>query len=178
MNSPMTLALMLAGGLILMGMVTATWQLRGMKRLAVRKHVPSDEWGYLRRRYRRRLWTAGVLLLLGGLIGGAYLSGMEERAANLGKERANAEGEPPEMTAEQKQFVRFWTSFWIVVIILVFVLLALALADSWATRRFWYGQLRQMREEHQAKLRRDLAVHKQAHENARNERLGRFDSEN
>lgn len=174
MNSSSTLALLLAGGLILLGIVTATWQIRGKRRLAARKHVPSDELGYLQRRYRRRLWTAFVLILVGGLIAGAYLSGMERRIANLPK--AQAEGEKPKLTDDQKQFIRLWSSFWIVVVILVFVLFVLAIADSWATRRYWYGQLRQMRDEHQSKLRRDLAVHKQAHENARNERLGRLES--
>ena len=173
MNDAMTLALLLAIGLILLGLLTGGVQVRGLRRLAERKHVPSDEYAFLRSRYRRRLLTGIVLVAIGGLIGGAYLSGLERQADALGEPRDVAENEPkPPMTEEQKQLVRVWTAYWAGVLVLVFVLMGLAVMDSLASRRYWLEQYRQLREDHQTKLRRDLAVHKQQWEQARAGRLG------
>jgi hypothetical protein len=169
----MTLALALAVGLILLGLLTGGLQVRGLRRLAERKHVPSDEYAYLRSRYRRRLLTGVVLVAIGGLIGGAYLSGLERQADALGEPREVAENAPkPPMSDEQKQLVRVWVAYWAGVLVLVFMLMGLAVLDSLASRRYWLEQYRQLREDHQTKLRRDLAVHRQQWEQARAERLG------
>ncbi|MFO0848115.1 MAG: hypothetical protein U0871_06110 [Gemmataceae bacterium] len=173
MNDPAALALVMAVGLVVLGLVTGWWQVRGLRRLAARAHVPSDEYAYLRSKHRRRLLTAGILVTVGGLIGGAYLSGMERQADALGEKRAAPDDGPkPEMTPEQKQFVRQWGLYWIGVIVLVFALVGLAFVDAVATRRYWLTQLRTLREEHQSKLRRDLAVYKQHKQQTRGGRFG------
>ena len=173
MNDAMTLALLLAIGLILLGLLTGGVQVRGLRRLAERKHVPSDEYAFLRSRYRRRLLTGIVLVAIGGLIGGAYLSGLEKQADALGAPREVAENaEKPPMNEDQKQLVRVWVVYWAGVLVLVFVLIGLAVMDSLASRRYWLEQYRQLREDHQTKLRRDLAVHRQQWEQARAGRLG------
>jgi hypothetical protein len=169
----MTLALALAVGLILLGGLTGWLQVRGLRRLAERKHVPSDEHAYLRSRHRRRLLTGAVLVAIGGMIGGAYLSGLEKAADALAAPREVAENDQkPPMTDEQKQTVRVWIGYWAVVLVLVFVLFGLAVMDSLASRRYWLEQYRQLKEDHQTKLRRDLAVHRQQWEQSRAERLG------
>ena len=179
MNDPTTLALALAVGLIALGLTSGVLQVRGLRRLAARKHVPSDELTYFRSRYRRRLLTGTILVVIGGLIAGSYLSGMERQADELKPEPQPADvadagpaAEKPEMTPEQKRFVRFWGAYWIIVVVLVFALLVLAVTDAWATRRYWLARLRQLREDHQTKLRRDLAVHRQQQEQTRSGRLG------
>lgn len=174
MNQPMTMALALAVGLVLLGGTTAFFQIRGLRRLAARHHVPSDEYAYLRARFRRRLLTAMLLIGIAALLAGAYLSGMESRADQLGEPRpVPAEGaEKPKMTEEQKQFFRTWAIYWIVVIGLVFVILILALLDAVATRRYWLAQYRAMQEEHNTRLRRDLAVYRQQKDHSRGARLG------
>lgn len=173
MTDPMTLALVLAVGLIALGGVSAAFQVRGLRRLAARRHVPSDEYAYFRKRYRRRLLTGAILVAVGGLIAGTYLSGMERQADELKPDpAADVAGAEKKMTPEQKQFVRFWGGYWIVVVVLVFVLLVLAVTDAWATRRYWHGRLRQLREDHQTQLRRDLAVHRQHKEQSRGGRWG------
>ncbi len=169
----MTLALALAVGLVLLGLLTGGFQIRGLRQLAERKHVPSDEYAYLRSRYRRRLITGAVLVAIGLQIGGAYLSGLERAADALAEPREVAENDQkPPMTDDEKQLVRVWVAYWAGVLVLVFVLFGLALTDSLASRRFWLEQYRQLKEDHQTKLRRDLAVHKQQWEQARAERLG------
>ena len=49
----------------------------------------------------------------------------------------------------------------------MFALVALARTDAWATRRYWLAQYRHIKEEHQDKLRRDLAVYRQHREQSR-----------
>jgi hypothetical protein len=154
----------LAFPLVLLGLVSGAFQVRGMRRLRARTHVPSDEFGYLRNRHRRRLLAAGVMVLVGGLIAGAYLSGMERRADALGEPDPNAprdEAGKRIVPPEDRQFVRAWGTYWIAVIVLVFGLIAIAIVDAWATRRYGLGLYRQLKEDHQAKLARDLAVYKQ-----------------
>ena len=173
MNDAAAVALVLAVGLVALGAATGYVQVRGLRALAARKHVPSDEHTYFRNRYRRRLLTAAVLVALGGLIGGAYLSGMERRADQLGAPRqADADpAEKPQMTDAEKRFVRVWGVYWILVLVLVFVLVGLAVIDALATRRYWLTLYRQIKDDHQAKLRRDLAVYRQHKEQTRGGRI-------
>ena len=115
MNDASAVALVLAVGLVLLGAATGYVQVAG-RALAARKHVPSDEHAYFRARYRRRLLTGAVLVALGGLIGGAYLSGMERRADQLAGPRPRptpTPAEKPQMTDAEKRFVRVWGVYWI-----------------------------------------------------------------
>ena len=166
---------LLAAGLVLLGAATGWFQVRGLRRLRARTHVPSDEYGYLRSRYRRRLLTGVLLAVVGGMIGGAYLAGMEAKVDELGeKQPAAAPDAPkPKLTPDQKALLRFWGGYWIAVVLLVFGVLGLALSDALATRRYALGQYRVIREDHDAKLRRDLAVYKQQKQSGvRGGRLG------
>jgi hypothetical protein len=155
------LVFLVATGLILLGGASAWLQFRGLQRLAVRTHVPSDEFAYLQGRHRRRLTTGLLLALIGALIGGAYVSGLEPRVEAL-TEKPTGE-EPPikrDLTPEEKNLVRIWGVYWIAVIVLVFVVIGLAFTDTISTRRYALQQFQIIREEHQAKLRRDLAVYR------------------
>lgn len=162
------LAFTLATGLVVFGLFTAWFQFRGMAALRARSHVPSDEHAYLRGRHRRRLVTGCLLVLIGLLIAGAYLSGLELRIDRLTEKPPDAApvdppadpNTPRQMTPEQKTLVKVWGAYWTAVIVLVFVLLGFALADTLATRRYALQQYKVIREDHEAKLRRDLAMHK------------------
>lgn len=168
----MTIALVLAIGILGLAVGTGTVQVRGLRHLAARKLVPSDERAYLRNRHRRRLLTAGVMAAIGLLIGGAYLSGMERAADALAVgEGADPAAPRPGMTDEQKHFIRVYSLYWAGVSSLVLILVGLALTDALSTRRYWLGVYRALRQDHQALLRRDLAVYKQHVNETRN---GRF----
>lgn len=162
MSTTANLAFVIALGLILFGGVTGWLQYRGLKRLATRAHVPSDERAYLTGRHRRRLTTGVLLAVVGCFIGAAYPSGMERRVDALTeKNEGDKENRPKkEMTDDEKRLVRMWSGYWIVVLVLVFVVIGLACADALATRRYALTQYQLIREDHQAKLRRDLAVYR------------------
>jgi hypothetical protein len=158
-------AYLLAAGLIAFGGCTVWLQVRGMRVLRARTHVPSDELGYLRGRHRRRLITGSLLALIGGMIAGAYLSGLEPQIDAIkpppaDPDRPAGKGDPPEMTPEQKRLVKTWVAYWVGVLVLVFAVLGFAFADTMATRRYALQQYRILKEDHEAKLRRDLAVYK------------------
>ena len=176
MNPESRSGLILAAVLVLLGAVTGWFQLRGLRQLRGRTHVPSDEFAYLRSRHRRRLLTGVLLAVVGGMIGGAYLAGMEAKVDELGEKKpaaADPDAPKPKLTADDKALLRFWGGYWIVVVILVFVILGLALTDALSTRRSALGQYHIIREDHQAKLRRDLAVYKQQKQSGvRGGRLG------
>ena len=157
-NAQTTTGSILAGGLILFGFVAALAQLRGFRRLNATAILPNDDRSYFRKRYLRRLLTCCILVAIGGMIGGAYLSGMEQRVEGL-KPDPNAPVEMPKLDPENKQFVQFWGGFWIAVVALVFAVVGLAFADALATRRYAMLQYRTIREDHEVKLRRDLAVY-------------------
>lgn len=171
------LAFTLATGLAAFGLLTAWFQFRGMAVLRGRTHVPSDELAYLRGRHRRRLVTGCLLVLIGLLIAGAYLSGLEPGIDRLIAPAAPAD--PPadpeqkrELTPEQKTLVKVWGAYWTAVVGLVFVVLGFAFADAMATRRYAVQQYKIIREDHEAKLRRDLAMHKAQQVARRNGRGG------
>jgi hypothetical protein len=171
-NSPSAVAFLLAGPLVLLGLVSGYFQLKGRTALAARKHVPDDEYSYLRNRYRRRLLVAGILVLAGGLIAGAYLSGFERRIDGIIEAKRAAQENGGDITDDDRALLRVWGAYWVVVFSLVFVLLGLAVVDAWATRRFWFKLFREMRDDHNTKLRRDLAVYRQQKE-SRGNRFGR-----
>jgi hypothetical protein len=161
-------ALALAAVCLVLGGATAGWQVRGLRSLTRRKLVPSDERAYLRGRYRRRLLNGVLLAVLGGLVAGAFLSGLEERADALAEPRpADANGDKPPMTPEQKALFRLWSLYWGGTVLLLMAVVGLAGLDLVANRRYWHGQMRRLREEHQTKLRRDLAVHRAQKEKTR-----------
>jgi hypothetical protein len=166
-NDPTATALALAGFLVLLGVGTLGWQVRGLRQLNSRPYVPSDERGYLTGRHRRRVLVGVLLTVVGVMIGWAYVSGMENRADALGEARP-ADAPKPPMTDAEKQFVRWWGGYWIVVLLLVMTIVGLAGADALATRRYWLAQYQELRDEHKAKLERDLALHRQK----RNDRFG------
>ncbi|MGL6076782.1 MAG: hypothetical protein ACRC8S_21730 [Fimbriiglobus sp.] len=164
--SPLVIALLFGGCLIVLGLITGAVQWTTLRELRERKHVPSDELRYLKKRAYRRLATAGVLILLGCQVSLSYVTGQEARADAL----AHATQDPnqqfdengvPIMSADQKLFFRFWWSYWILAIVLIFLLVGFAAADAIATRRYWIGLYREMRQQHQAILQRDLAVYHQ-----------------
>ena len=155
MNKELITGTLLAGGLLLFGLVTALYQLRGLRRLNNTAILPSDDRTYFRSRYRRRGLTGLLIVLIGGMIGGAYLSGMEQRVEAL----KPAEEVAPKLEGENQKFVQFWGAFWIVVVALVFTVVGLAFTDALATRRYAMLQYRTIREDHEVKLRRDLAVY-------------------
>ncbi len=169
----MLVGVLLAIFLLLLGLGTAATQRRTLRRLREERYLPSDDRVYFRGQVRRRLAVSAVLVIMGAMIGWAFLSGMEARADRIGEHQAEAkvhdpeDGEKREPDPEERRFARFWGSYWIAILVLVGLIVCLATLDFWATRVYWMARYREMRADHEAKLQRDLAVYRQQKLNER-----------
>lgn len=182
----MVVGLILAAGLVVLGVGAAARQTRTARRLRDDRFLPSDERAYLRGQVRRRLAVSAVVVSMGGMIGGVFLSGLHARATAIAERgdqaaagAAGPEAEagrpadlPPPPSDEDRYTVKVWAVCWIVISALLLVTVCLAVFDIWATRKYWMAQYRILKTEHEAKLRRDLAVYRQTKDNARMNRLG------
>src|SRR5437763_1162763 len=101
------------------------WQQRGtLRRLGANANVPAEERSYLSTQAWLRLACCALMLVLAGLVAGAYASGMEARAADLAKSRqAQRERgvEQPVLTPEDQTFRKVWVGYWIGVLLLLLV---------------------------------------------------------
>ena len=170
--------LLLALALVLLGAGTAYRQFRTFCRLREERFLPSDDRRYLRGQGVRRTLVSLVLVAIGGMIGGYYLCGMDARADRIAERKRGADpaddpgrpADPNPADEADKEFAKLLGAYWIGILGLVFVVACLAVFDFWATRRYWMAQYKRIREDHEVKLRRDLAVYRQQKDN---ERLGR-----
>lgn len=163
--------IVLAAALVLFGAGTAVRQRRTVARLRGERYLPSDDRAYLRGQVRRRAATGAVLVMIGGLIAGYYLSGMDARVDEIAAKERNAAPLPEDEDRADKDYTRVVAAYWVGILGLVFAAGCLAVFDFWATRRYWMSQYRLLKADHEAKLQRDLAVHRQAKENDRMTRL-------
>jgi hypothetical protein len=165
--------LLLAAALVVFGLGTAVRQRRTLARLRAERYLPSDDRAYLRGQVRRRVATGAVLVMIGGLIAGYYLSGMDARVDEIAAKERKAMPVPEDEDRADKDFTRMVAGYWVGILALVFAAGCLAVFDFWATRRYWMAQYRLLKADHEAKLQRDLAVHRQAKENDRMNRMNR-----
>lgn len=163
--------LVLAAALVLLGAGTALRQRRTAARLRDERFLPSDERGYLRGQVRRRTATGVVLVLIGGMIGGYYLSGMDARMDAIGEKKRLQVPIPDDEDRADKDFAKVVAGYVAGILGLLFVAGCFAVFDFWETRKYWMIQYRLLKADHEAKLQRDLAVHRQAKENDRMNRL-------
>jgi hypothetical protein len=165
-------ALILAGGLALFACFSLWRQYRKWRALRSETHIASDDRRFRIRQIRRRSFCGVLILTAASLLGGSFLLGIEKRAHDLGEQRAalreQARAENPEnpaeippMNDEEKDFVRFYSGVWIAQFGLWFLIIATAIVDFWATRRYAFEQYRQISDDHNARLRRDLALYRQ-----------------
>jgi hypothetical protein len=164
----MVFALIFAAVLLLLAIFSMRRQIFTLKRLRADPHIPSDDRSYLRNQAYRRLVVGVFLIGLAGMLAGAFFSGIERRADEIGKKReVNEEGQKPPVPQEDKDFLRFYSFYWIGVLILLFLIVSLAIVDIWSTRRYAWQQLRRIQSEHRAILERDLAMYRQQRANER-----------
>ena len=167
--------LLLALALIVLGVGTAHRQYRTARRLRAERFLPSDDRRYFRGQVVRRALVAVVLAAIGGLIAGYYLCGMDARADRIADRKRAVDpesdpGRPPDPNPadeDDRAFIKLLAAYWIGILVLVFAVACLAVFDFWATRRYWMAEYRRIKEDHETKLRRDLAVYRQQKDNQR-----------
>ena len=167
----MTAGLILATTLVLVGSLTAIRQKRALSAMADEPFLADADRRYRRGQAFRRGTTSVLLVVIGGIIGGYYLSGMDARMDAIPERNKIGappqEGEPDPQAESDKQFAKFVALYWIGVMGLVFVAVCLAVLDFWFTRTYWMARYKELKTDHDAKLQRDLAVFRQQKLNER-----------
>lgn len=165
----MVLGMLLAGVLVIFGIGAGVRQFRTLRRVGEEPYLPAADQQYFRGQVRRRLLASGLLLAIGGLIAGYYLSGMDARMDAI-PERNRGEGvqaTDPVQAEADKQFTRFVGIYWILVIVLLGLVVGVAVIDFWATRSYWMARYKEMKADYDTRLQRDLAVYRQQRLNDR-----------
>lgn len=166
----MIIGLLLSAGLIILGIGAGWGQIRLYRRLREQPFLPAEDRRHYRAQGRRRLLISALLTIIGSMIGGYYLSGMDARLVAIPERQRQAAaqaGEQPPNPAQEaeadddRRFTRLVGYYWIAVIVLLGMVVMLASVDVIATRRYWMARYRELQADHQAKLHRDLIIYRQ-----------------
>jgi hypothetical protein len=159
----MVVALLLSGLILCVAIYSFRNALKTLRRLREEQFVASEEARFLRTQARRRMANSVIMTILATMLAGSYLSGVETRATELGSRNdhlaAGEERIPP--TPEDREFFRLYVAIWASILLLTLVTVTLAILDFWATRRYAWLQLSQIRADHRVLLERDLAMARQ-----------------
>lgn len=107
----------------------------------------------------RRLVGCALMVVLAGLLAWSYWVGQERQARELAARKAPVvqEGAQPEPSAEQKEFLNQYSTFWIIFSLIFLGWISLAFFDFWAIRRFGLRQYRQIQADRRAMIEHQLA---------------------
>lgn len=165
----MVLGLTFAAVLLLLGLGAGARQFATLRRARHEPFLPEIDRRYLRSQARRRLLASALMLVIGLMIANYYLSGMDARMDAIPARLAGPEPPPaddPQVRAD-RAFARFVGLYVIAMIVLLGAVLLVALLDYWATRVYWLARYQEMKADHEAQLRRDLAVYRHRKLNSR-----------
>jgi hypothetical protein len=152
------IAIFLSAVLIGIAVVSLRYQVRTWRRLRT-EAMATDDRRYLRGICWRRTLNAVLLLALAGMLAGAFLSGGQQELNRLFQ--LKDQNPPADPTPEDREFVRWWAIYWMVVLGLLFFIIAIAIVDSAAISRYGRRELRRIQREQSDLLERDLAVYRQ-----------------
>jgi hypothetical protein len=158
-SSEYALAALLTGIVMGLALFYGFRQFIALGRIRLLTDITDDERSYLRRQTWIRLLGCLFMLALGTMLAGAYVSGLEKRAGEMGEEieQQVKDGKQPVLDSEQESFRQFYRWYWLGVLALLLGLLLLAGADLWTIRRFRNRQMRQIHDDRKAMLEEELA---------------------
>jgi uncharacterized membrane protein len=133
-------------------------QVRNLRALKLLQLTSPADRQHAYRQARRRLVSSALMLVFAGmLIGSFFLEGEMHRQSEHAK-AANARGEEPVFTDEERDFQRAYTIYWIVSLLIFFAIVVLAAVDVFAIRRIGNRLRQQLRDERRAMIAEQLAV--------------------
>ncbi len=149
--------------LVVLAVFSIRRQYARLIKMSKEPHIPSDDRRYLTRQAYRRIIVGILLVGLAGMLAGTYFFDQEKRAEQLGdhKRELDENGNKLPLPKDDRDFLRFYSFYWMTVLILLFVIISLAMLDIWATRRYAWQQFRRIQAEHRTVLERDLALYRQ-----------------
>jgi hypothetical protein len=113
---------------------------------------------FVRRQVRRRLWCAGLMVVLAGLLALSFaLEGPANQLVEQGEAAHKRSGEPQPFDPEQQRFFHLWSGFWIVTLLVLLGIIVLAGLDLIAIRRYGRRHLRQIQADRRAMIQEEIA---------------------
>ena len=137
----------------------STWrQWQTLQTLKGQTDLSAEDRLFVRRQVRRRLWCAGLMVLLAGLLAVSFLlEGPANQLVALGEAAHKRGGEPQPIDPEQQRFFHLWSGFWIVTLLVLLAVIVLAGLDLMAIRRYGQRHLRQIQADRRAMIEQQIA---------------------
>jgi ABC-type Fe3+ transport system permease subunit len=153
-------AYVLAALLLVVSIYISVQQFRSLRKLRGQTYLSDEDRSYVRYQSWVRLTGCILMVILGAMVAGGYVMGLNEQANELGKaaEEQKLHGEQPQMTPEQRRVGQLFGAYWIAVLVLLMVIVLLAALDMWAIRRYGRRQLEQLEADYRAGVEKDVAL--------------------
>jgi hypothetical protein len=131
-----------------------------LHRLRSPSELPQDESKYLRTQAWLRIACCALMLVLAGLVAGAYASGMEARVTDLGRtiQAHRDRGEEVVISPEDKLFRKLYGGYWSGTLLVLFAIVVLAGIDIWMIRRFQRRGLAKINADRREMLEEQVAI--------------------
>jgi hypothetical protein len=127
-------------------------QVRALRRLATTPDLPDDERRQQRGQAWRRLIGAGLLLVLAIML--VWILLFLENPAQLLADQSDATPGRVEWTDAQRDFIRYYSVFWIVFLLILFLLVMLVGYEVWSLRRYALRERRKIQADRRAMIER------------------------
>jgi hypothetical protein len=135
-----------------------SWQqFRSLAWLKTDAELSDEDRRYFRKQAIRRLIGCGLLVAIGLMISGYYISGLDEWATKMGERVAAKDGPPPAADPDAQRTKNLFAGYLIVVLLLLLALVIVAALDYWAIRGYGARHLKQIQSDRKAMLEHELA---------------------
>jgi uncharacterized membrane protein YjgN (DUF898 family) len=140
-----------------LGVYYAWRQVQTLRRLRADRAMADDERHFQRSQAWRRLAGAVLMLVFAGLFVGMFF--LEEPIMQIVQqgEENHARGETSQLNSSQKDLVREYFGYWIVLLLLVLGFIAIAGYEIFAIRRYSVRQMRRIQDERRAMIASETA---------------------
>jgi hypothetical protein len=137
----------------------STWrQWQTLQTLKAQTDLSAEDRLFVRRQVRRRLWCAGLMIVLAALLTLSFvLEPLANQLVAQGEAAHKRSGEPQPLDPEQQRFFHLWSSFWIVTLLVLLGIIVLAGLDLIAIRRYGQRHLRQIQADRRAMIEEQIA---------------------
>jgi hypothetical protein len=132
------------------------WSIRHWKQV---ENLPPQDRRYYRLHAGRVFICCVLAIMVAGMVGGWYVSGLDRSAAKLADQATGQPDDPDHpLDPDQQRSLWFYTVYWILAILLVLAMFYVALMDLWAVRRFGLRHMRQLQADRRAMLERQIEL--------------------
>lgn len=146
---------------VLLGLAAffARRQLQLLQSLKQEVDLSSEDRRYHHRQAWRRLTCCLLMTIFALMLAGSYVMGWNRQADELGEQAnaARAVDAAAKLEGPQKEFVNFFSVYWIIATLVLLGMVFLAALDIFAIRRFGLRHYRQIQSDRREMIEREVA---------------------